>query len=497
MVFIGMVTKIRNYKGSKRPEGIDSGLRKMLGSNERKKITSRSSGGQVSTVRSEEQEEEEEEEEEEEVFSSPARGNSMLSCRSKASGWQMGNHSSSISKVFRASNAKDCRACRGRTSAKASWTCEGEDQGIWVQSRTLKLFASVARLVSKDEIARNPKAKAALDKEWENLRTKGVWDERRVRECRELVAEAHREGKTIHLGRIFEACYEKGSELAESDPRRKFKGRTVFQGNNVRDENSHHALFNELGSSPASMEAAKLLDAFGSQPGFSKQQADAIQAYIQALFTGVPTWLSLPRNRWPRDWEKKCWQPMVPMLLALYGHPDSGGIWENHLSGRVVKQGWKQILPDIWHSIFQHQEVSCLLVVYVDDFKVAGPSANMEKAWASIKAAVSIGDPEPYDRYFGCTHREFENIRLPSSAHPFAFAFGAKKSAAAQHRTQDWWGHDENNQAWIRHHVQPRKRLYQPGDEGGGSTCQNSSRITFFDKKVTLKGCPSITDGNN
>jgi len=63
----------------------------------------------------------------------------------------------------------------------------------------------------------------------------------------------------------------------------------VFQGNNVRDENSDHALFSELGSSPASMEAAKVLDAFGSQPGFSRQQADAVQAYIQALFVGVPT----------------------------------------------------------------------------------------------------------------------------------------------------------------------------------------------------------------
>jgi len=102
------------------------------------------------------------------------------------------------------------------------------------------------------------------------------------------------------------------------------------------------------------------------------------------------------------------------MLLALYGHPDSGGIREQHLNGRVAKQGWKQILPDIWHSIFHHQELNCLLgVVYVDDFKMAGPSANMEKAWASIKAAVNIGDPaEPYDRYFGCTHREFEDIRL-------------------------------------------------------------------------------------
>ena len=40
----------------------------------------------------------------------------------------------------------------------------------------------------------------------------------------------------------------------------------MFEGNNVRDENSDHALFHELGSSPASMEAAKLLDAFGVNP---------------------------------------------------------------------------------------------------------------------------------------------------------------------------------------------------------------------------------------
>ena len=269
----------------------------------------------------------------------------------------------------------------------------------------------------------------------------------------------------------------KGSELPESDPRHKFKGRTAFQGNDVRDENSDHALFNEWGPSPASMEAAKLLDAFGSQPGFWKQQADAIQAYIQALFTGEPTWLSLPRNRWPKDWEKSCWQPMVPMLLALYGHSDSGGIWEQHLNSgvvKLVKQGWKQILPDIWHSIFHHHELNCLLVVYVDDFKMAGPSENLPKAWASIKAAVDIGEPEAYDRYFGCMHREFANLRLPKEARPFAFAFEAKSSVVAQHRTQDWWEHDENNKAWIRHHIQPGIRLYQPGDEGGGSTCQDS-----------------------
>ena len=242
----------------------------------------------------------------------------------------------------------------------------------------LELFGAVARLVPKDEVAKSPKAKAALDKEWENLRTKGVWDEPRVRECKSIVEEARKSGQTVHLGRIFEACYEKGSELPPDDPRRKFKGRTVFQGNNVRDQDSDYALLAELGSSPASMEAAKLLDAFGSQPGFSKAQAEAIQACIQALFTGVPTWLSLPRNRWPEHWSKEFWQPMVPLVLELYGHPDSGGIWEDHLNSRISKEGWKQILPDVWQSIFYNSELNCMLVVYVDDFKLAGPAENME-----------------------------------------------------------------------------------------------------------------------
>ena len=146
------------------------------------------------------------------------------------------------------------------------------------------------------------------------------------------------------------------------------------------------------------MEAAKLLDAFGSQPGFSKAQADAIQAYIQAIFTGVPTWFSLPRNRWPKHWSKEFWQPIVPLVLALHGHPDSGGILQNHLNSRIGKR-LGQVLPDVRQTIFYHAEYNCMLVVYVDDFKLAGPTENMEKALASIRRAVNIGEPESYDRY--------------------------------------------------------------------------------------------------
>ena len=71
----------------------------------------------------------------------------------------------------------------------------------------------------------------------------------------------------------------------------------MFQGNQVRDENADHAIFAELGSSPASMEAGKIIDVFGSQPGYAKQQADARQAYTQALFEGIATWVRLPRKQ--------------------------------------------------------------------------------------------------------------------------------------------------------------------------------------------------------
>ena len=92
-----------------------------------------------------------------------------------------------------------------------------------------------------------------------------------MKECRRVVEEAGKKGEKVHIGRIFEICALKGSELPVGNPQRKYKGRSCFQGNNVFDENSDYAIFSEMSSSPASMEAAKILDAFGSQPGYSKQ----------------------------------------------------------------------------------------------------------------------------------------------------------------------------------------------------------------------------------
>ena len=55
----------------------------------------------------------------------------------------------------------------------------------------------------------------------------------------------------------------------------------MFQGNDVKDEYYDYALFAELGSSPATMQAGKFADAIGLLPGNEVQISDAEAAYTQ------------------------------------------------------------------------------------------------------------------------------------------------------------------------------------------------------------------------
>ena len=70
-----------------------------------------------------------------------------------------------------------------------------------------------------------------MDKEWKQLTDKGCWLEDKVREFRDVQREAQHQQRKMHIGRIFEICSQKGSELPKGHPDQKWKGRSVFQGN--------------------------------------------------------------------------------------------------------------------------------------------------------------------------------------------------------------------------------------------------------------------------
>merc|ERR1712115_59382 len=104
-----------------------------------------------------------------------------------------------------------------------------------------------------------------------------------------------------------------------------------------------------------------MADAYGLMPGHIVQQSDAEQAYTQAWFRGEDTWVRLPKDQWPQEWKDKGYKdPVCPLVLALYGHPDSGGFWEKHCDAHLRTIGFEPI--DDWLSCYWHADTGSLLV---------------------------------------------------------------------------------------------------------------------------------------
>ena len=156
---------------------------------------------------------------------------------------------------------------------------------------------------------------------------------------------------------LFCIAVENNSQLREDDPARGYKGRVCFQGNRVTNPSWEVALFQDLGSNPATLEATRAADCYGAAPGFATEVADAEQAYIQADLKGPPTWVALPEDAWPQSWRDAAFQrPVCRLRKALSGHPDSGTYWEEHCDAHVKKEEWEAI-GESWPSCYSHPQL--------------------------------------------------------------------------------------------------------------------------------------------
>jgi hypothetical protein len=151
----------------------------------------------------------------------------------------------------------------------------------------------VARPVCEDEIRQSLGAQAALRKEQDRLREIDAWVESEVEEWDVVKARAKRTNTKIHMGMVFQICVEKDSQTEKPEHLRKWKGRVVFRGDDVVDENWDVAMSQELGSAPAAMVAAKMCDLYGLIRDHVIANADSTQAYTQSFLGGAKTWVSL------------------------------------------------------------------------------------------------------------------------------------------------------------------------------------------------------------
>ena len=98
-------------------------------------------------------------------------------------------------------------------------------------------------------------------------------------------------------------------------------------------------------------------------------------------------------------------RPVVKLFRALYGHPDSGTMWEQHCDTHVKSVGFAPVGEE-WPSCYFHHKLRVFLVIYVDDFKMAGPKSNLSSGWSLLQKGLVIETPVPIGVYLGCGHEE-------------------------------------------------------------------------------------------
>ena len=252
---------------------------------------------------------------------------------------------------------------------------------------------------------------AAREKELAGHRRRGTWDESTVTEYRDLMRDSTK--KEIMCGRVFGILGNKNDECDLDQQAMKY--RAVFQGSNIRTKTGISAidLFEEVSSAPASFTAIRCALAAAVLRKLTVTVRDALQAYLQARINTpdrIETWVELPEEFWPDAWyfdgaaraKPKFTRPMVLLILALYGHPESGALWEALLSKALTARGWHTIAE--WPGVYIHSDLS-VLVVYVDDLMLCTTSIEQENHWKSIDEAVEFKEPPaPIARFIGAQY---------------------------------------------------------------------------------------------
>ncbi len=167
--------------------------------------------------------------------------------------------------------------------------------------RSEHFWAMTHTPIKPQDLRRIPEAKAAVDKEFHNLDKINAWQWHTVREKHEVQDEAKAKGETAHFGNTMELGFIKNSQLEPEFWI--YKGRIVFRGDNIRDENGVIAVFSEQAASASHVEAARSLDALARMPDCDGFDIDAIGAFHQIpLGKDCPTtWCSVPKHRQPPE----------------------------------------------------------------------------------------------------------------------------------------------------------------------------------------------------
>ena len=140
-----------------------------------------------------------------------------------------------------------------------------EDHIAGKGDNSLQHYSLVHKIIPVPQAMKNPAAKAAADKEWENFEKISAWNLTKVRSKKEVINEAKSSGAKVHFASLMNICHLKNAELEAKH--QKYKGRVVLRGDIVKDDSGSYAVFTEQGSS-----ASKWISSPDCQVAMDKQQ---------------------------------------------------------------------------------------------------------------------------------------------------------------------------------------------------------------------------------
>lgn len=296
------------------------------------------------------------------------------------------------------------------------------------------LPAGVARPVPKKKVLLKPilpcgSFKEAAEKEGDPLRNKGVLNKATVQTWEDVARKARHEKHVLHMGRILGIIVGENCELDTDDKSREFRYRVALQGNNVCTQDDESATSQDLGSAKAFIVMVVSLA--------MKQNRHAEQTYFKAQLTRKETWVSIPKEAWPSGrWiypDGVCpdapdaeavgipmWgRPVCRLERGLYGHPDACTMWEKHHHSKSFLNGLTSVTS--WASCYHDSKLRVVLMVRIEDFKLAGLAGTLECGWELISDGLSGNRPGGVGSYSGCKNECEESHRQRSSC--FALAY--------------------------------------------------------------------------
>ena len=268
-------------------------------------------------------------------------------------------------------------------------------------TQELCVLGTIHKLLTRAEMRSDPKALQAIWEEGQGVRAKDVWDDNSVMEKSERISQAQKDNKVIHIADVMPIA---SIKFWETPSKRKYKGRLVFRGDQVKDSWGGPAQFGAMFSTPTNTQAINLAVFYGLLLGNELKAADCTRAFLQAmLLMKEETFVVLPQELWLPGWAGKYKQPTVRLRKALYGHPLASACWDLHL--RQVLQGDLGLLPMEGHpSVYYCPKTFLLVVIYVDDVLVSGPKAHQSAFWKELQRLVETDEVEDLNQFIGRNH---------------------------------------------------------------------------------------------